>query len=89
MKLQIVIPIGVAAPGTPVQKYFEYGVNSLLAQEYVDVWIAADENVPDRIKEFIIEKNLNVKWFTEFSYFRKDVYGKRFLTLGKKLILLM
>ena len=58
-KLQVVVPIGIGAPGTPVQKFFEDGINSLLSQtEPVDICIAADENIPDRIKDFITEKNL-------------------------------
>ena len=71
-KLQVVVPIGIGAPGTPVQKFFEEGINSLLSQtEPVDICIAADENIPDRIKDFIIEKNLTVKWFETNTFFKK------------------
>jgi hypothetical protein len=71
-KLQVVVPIGIGAPGTPVQKFFEDGINSLLSQtEPVDICIAADENIPDRIKDFITEKNLTVKWFETNTFFKK------------------
>jgi hypothetical protein len=78
MKIQVVIPIGVAAEGTPVQKYFEDGIESLLSQTSpVDIWIAADENVPDRIKNFISTNNLKVKWFEPHSFFRKGSIWKK------------
>jgi hypothetical protein len=81
-KLQVVVPIGIGAPGTPVQKYFEEGINSLLAQTTpIDICIAADENVPDRIKDFIKEKNLNVKWFGTNSFYKKGgIWTKLFDT---------
>ena len=83
--LQVVVPIGVGAEGTPVQKYFEEGIESLLSQSVpVDVWIAADSNVPDRIKEFIEKKNLNVKWFDPFFFYRKGSIWKKIFDTWKE-----
>ena len=76
--IQVVIPIGVAAPGTPVQNFFEEGLNSLLQQTLpVDIWIAADENIPDRIKKVIEEHSLQVKWFPSHSFYRKGSIWKK------------
>jgi hypothetical protein len=85
MKTQVVIPIGVAAEGTPVQKFFEEGIESLLSQtEKVDIWIAADENVPDRIKDFIKKQDLKVKWFEPHSFFRKGSIWKKIFDTWKE-----
>jgi hypothetical protein len=76
--IQVVIPICVAAPGTPVQKFFEEGLKSLLQQTLpVDIWIAADENIPDRIKQVIEDHSLKVKWFPSHSFYRRGSIWKK------------
>lgn len=85
MKTHIVIPIGVGAPGTPVQEFLEKSVNSILNQtskEFV-LTVAADSNIPDRCKEFLEKNNVEVKWFEPFTYFRKGGIWKKIFETWK------
>jgi hypothetical protein len=85
MKTHIVIPIGVGAPGTPVQEFLEKSVNSILNQtskEFV-LTVAADSNIPDRCKEFLEKNNVEVKWFEPFTYFRKGGIWKKIFDTWK------
>jgi glycosyltransferase involved in cell wall biosynthesis len=85
MKTHIVIPIGIGAPGTPVQEYLEKSVNSVLSQtskEFI-LTVAADANVPDRCKKFLEEKKIEVKWFEPFTYFRKGGIWKKIFDTWK------
>jgi glycosyltransferase involved in cell wall biosynthesis len=85
MKTHIVIPIGVGAPGTPVQEYLEASVNSILnqtTQDYI-LTIAADSDIPERCKEFLSEKNIEVKWFEPHTYFRKGGIWKKIFDTWK------
>ena len=85
MKVHIVIPIGVGAPGTPVQDYLEKSVNSILnqtSQEYI-LTVAADSNIPDRCKKFLEEHKINVKWFDPWTYFRKGGIWKKIFDTWK------
>jgi len=86
MKTHIVIPIGVGAPGTPVQKYLELSVNSILSQTNKDyvLTVAADSNIPDRCKEFLESNNIEIKWFEPYSYFRKGGIWKKIFETWKE-----
>lgn len=87
MKTHIVIPIGVGAPGTPVQEYLEQSVNSVLNQTSKDfiLTVAADINVPERCIKFLKENDVEIKYFEPFSYFRKGgIWKKIFDTWEEK-----
>jgi hypothetical protein len=85
MKTHIVIPIGVGAPGTPVQAYLEESVNSILNQTSDDfiLTVAADSNIPQRCKDFLAKNNVEVKWFEPFTYFRKGGIWKKIFDTWK------
>jgi len=85
-KTHIVIPIGVGAPGTPVQEYLEKSVMSILKQTSKDfvLTIAADNNIPDRCKDFLEKNNVTIKWFEPFTYFRKGGIWKKIFDTWKE-----
>lgn len=85
MKVHIVIPIGVGAPGTPVQEYLEASVNSILNQTSNDyiLTVAADENIPDRCKEFLEKNGIEVVWYQTWTYFRKGGIWKKIFDTWK------
>lgn len=86
MKTHIVIPIGVGAPGTPVQEYLEASVNSILNQTNKDfvLTVAADSNIPDRCKDFLESVNVEIKWFEPHTYFRKGGIWKKIFDTWKE-----
>lgn len=86
MKTHIVIPIGVGAPGTPIQDYLEASVNSILEQTSTDfiLTVAADTDIPDRCKKFLEEKNIEVKWFSPHTYFRRGGIWKKIFDTWKE-----
>ena len=86
MKTHVVIPIGIGAPGTPVQEYLENSVNCVLNQTSQDfiLTVAADSNIPERCKEFLEKNNIQVKWFEPYSYFRKGGIWKKIFDTWKE-----
>jgi hypothetical protein len=80
-KLHVVIPIGVASPGTPIPEYLINSIESLKQQTFEDILItvAADENIPDNVKNILTEYGVNVEWFPPYSFFTKEgMWGKIF-----------
>ena len=80
-KLHVVIPIGISTPGTPVPEFLINSIESLQTQTFKDilVTVAADENIPDHIKQLLVEYNVNVEWFSPHSFFTKEgMWGKIF-----------
>ena len=60
----IVIPIGVAAPGTPVPSLLRHSIDSIQRQTEKDyiLTVASDTDVSQEIKDILKEKKVNVKW---------------------------
>lgn len=79
MKTHIVLPLGVGAEGTPVQKYLEQSVASILDQtdKNVLLTVAADKNIPERCVNFLVKNNIRIQWFEEYSYFRPGSIWKK------------
>jgi len=80
-KLHVVIPIGVSSPGTPIPEFLLNGIESLQSQTLKDILItvAADENISDTAKQILKDTNVNVEWFSPYSYFTKEgIWGKIF-----------
>lgn len=87
MITHIVIPIGVGAPGTPVQSYLEQSIESIKRQtcdKYI-LTVAADTNIPDECKNYLHLNEINVKWFEPFTYFRKGGIWKKIFDTWKSI----
>lgn len=86
MKTHIVIPLGVGSPGTPVQEYLESAVNSILNQTIkdYDLTVAADSNIPERCKQFLQDRQVEIKWFDTYSYFRRGGIWKKIFDTWKE-----
>jgi hypothetical protein len=80
-KLHIVIPIGVSSPGTPIPEFLLNSIESLKEQTLNNIFItvAADENISDTCKQVLKDTNVNIEWFSPYSYFTKEgLWGKIF-----------
>jgi hypothetical protein len=80
-KIHIVIPIGVSSPGTPIPEFLLNGIESLQSQtqDNILITVAADENISDTCKQILKDTNVNVEWFSSYSYFTKEgLWGKVF-----------
>lgn len=86
MKTHIVIPIGIGAPGTPVQKYLEQSVESILRQTSKDfiLTVAADSNIPERCKDYLESRGVEIKWFEPYSFFKKGGIFKKIVDTWKE-----
>jgi len=79
MKTHIVIPIGVASPGTPDPILLKKSIESIIRQTSKD-WIltvASDSNVSEEVKEILHSYPIKIKWFEAFSFFRKGSIWKK------------
>lgn len=71
MKLNVTIPIGVGAPGTPIPKYLRKGIECLKKQtQPVEIVVVSDNNVSDEVKKILEEQDVHVKWYEPHCYFR-------------------
>lgn len=79
MTTHIVIPIGVAAPGTPVLSLLEKSIDSILNQTSKDfiLTVASDTDVSDECKKLLEEKKLNVRWHEPGTFFRRGGIWKK------------
>jgi hypothetical protein len=71
MSTHIVIPIGVAATGTPVPHLLEKSIDSILNQTSKDyiLTVAADSNISDEAKAILKDRGVRVKWCDPHSFF--------------------
>lgn len=93
MSTHIVIPIGVAHPGSPFPHLLIKSINSILQQDSHDfiLTIAADSNVPDEIKKILEEKEASewygrfrIKWFSPHSFFAPGGIWKKITDCWKE-----
>lgn len=78
--LIITVPLGVSIPGTPVKKFLEKSLDSLLGQKTnfkFKIIIAADTNIPEEIKKTIENRNIEICWYEPYYYFRKGGIWKK------------
>ena len=78
-KTHIVIPIGVATPGTPVLSLLDKSITSIQNQtskEYI-LTVAADNDVSDKCKKLLIDKNVDTKWYTPGTFFKRGGIWKK------------
>lgn len=82
----IVIPIGVAAPGTPVPSLLRHSIDSIQRQTEKDyiLTVASDTDVSQEIKDILKEKKVNVKWFEPGTFFRRGGIWKKITDCWKE-----
>jgi hypothetical protein len=89
-KTHVVIPIGVAAPGTPVLSLLRASIDCVLGQSTPDVvlTIASDSDVSEECKSLLDSygEKINVRWFEPASFFRRGGIWKKYLPAGKRQI---
>lgn len=78
--LEIVMPLGVGAPGTPVPELLSKSIESIDCD--CDLTIAADTNISDECKAII--QPYHVKWYEPHSYFRKGGIWKKIFDVWKE-----
>lgn len=78
--LVVAMPLGVSVRGTPVHRFLQNSIESILQQETkykFKLIIAADKDIPEVAKKFIEQKNIEVCWYEPHSYFRKGGIWKK------------
>lgn len=78
--LNIVVPIGVSSPGTPIPIYFVKCIESLKEQDTsykVKLTIAADDNVHEDIPKWAIDHGCNVSFYEPYSFMRRGSIWKK------------
>ena len=79
MKTHIVIPIGVATPGTPVLSLLDKSISCIQNQTSKEfgLTVAADNNISDECKKLLKDKNVEIKWYTPGTFFKKGGIWKK------------
>jgi hypothetical protein len=82
----IVIPIGVAAPGTPVLSLLKTSIEGILNQTSKDfiLTIASDEDVSQECKDLLSTYPINVEWFEPGTFFRRGGIWKKITDCWQK-----
>lgn len=78
MKLHVVIPIGVSAPGTPVLSLLEKSISCIQNQTInVKLTVASDTDVSEECKTLLKNMNVNVEWYEPGTFFRRGGIWKK------------
>jgi len=85
-KTHIVIPIGVANPGTPVPHLLRNSIQSIKNQTDQNflITVASDDNISEECKEILKELDVNVEWYEPGYYFKRGGIWKKISECWKK-----
>ena len=70
----IAVPVGIAAPGTPVVNYLDWGIDSILNQKTnykFKLVFGADNNISDEAKRILEKHGVDVQWYEPYTFMRK------------------
>jgi len=85
-KTHIVMPIGVASPGTPVPALLDLSIRGLRQQTSDDyhLTVAADTDISEECKGILRKHGCHIKWFDPHSFFARGGIWKKISGVWKE-----